>query len=135
MANTTSAGQKRKASSKASRASHKTAPRASGPEKSTPGTSRRTSDTAEGRSAAQGLHMHKAHASIPLPYVTPGDLSANVRAAGESILPDMSLPSPERLAFYGGLGALALVGAVEWPVAAAIGAATVVARRGKREKA
>ncbi|MFC7648520.1 hypothetical protein ACFQX6_54845 [Streptosporangium lutulentum] len=30
------------------------------------------------------------------------------------------LPPPERIAYYGGLGALAVAGLIEWPVAAAI---------------
>lgn len=124
MASTTSAD-RRKPSGKA-------AQRTSGPEKSGSGTRRRTAGTPRKREAAQNVHLHTAHASIPVPYVTKGDLSANVRAAG-AVLPDIRPPSPERAAFYAGLGALAVLGAVEWPVAAAIGAATVVAHRGRHE--
>ncbi len=40
-----------------------------------------------------------------------------------------NLPSPGQLAFYGGLGALAALSVIEWPVAAAIGVGTVVAQR------
>jgi hypothetical protein len=39
------------------------------------------------------------------------------------------LPPHERLAFYGGLGIAAVFGAIDWPVAAAIGIATMIARR------
>lgn len=39
------------------------------------------------------------------------------------------LPPPERIAYYGALGVLAAVGVLEWPVAAAIGAGTMIARR------
>jgi hypothetical protein len=39
------------------------------------------------------------------------------------------LPPPERLAFYGGLGLAAVLGAIDWPVATAIGLGTVIARR------
>jgi hypothetical protein len=39
------------------------------------------------------------------------------------------LPPPERLAFYGGLGLAAVLGAIDWPVAAAIGLGTMIARR------
>ncbi|MFI7635057.1 hypothetical protein [Nonomuraea sp. NPDC049400] len=39
------------------------------------------------------------------------------------------LPAPERMAYYGALGALAAFGVLEWPVAAAIGAGTIVAQR------
>ncbi|MER7499007.1 hypothetical protein AB0L05_07565 [Nonomuraea pusilla] len=44
------------------------------------------------------------------------------------------LPAPERLAYYGALGALAAFGVLEWPVAAAIGAGTVIAQRGRTEE-
>ncbi|WP_433435002.1 hypothetical protein [Nonomuraea sp. CA-141351] len=39
------------------------------------------------------------------------------------------LPSPDRMAYYGALGALAAFGVLEWPVAAAIGAGTIIAQR------
>jgi hypothetical protein len=39
------------------------------------------------------------------------------------------LPPPERLAFYGGLGLAATLGAIDWPVAAAVGLGTIIARR------
>jgi hypothetical protein len=39
------------------------------------------------------------------------------------------LPPPERLAFYGGLGLAAVLGAIDWPVATAIGLGTIIARR------
>ncbi|GAA3114069.1 hypothetical protein GCM10010466_01480 [Planomonospora alba] len=41
------------------------------------------------------------------------------------------LPPRERLAYYGGLGALAAFGLLEWPVAAAIGVGTVIAQRSR----
>ncbi|MFI7707323.1 hypothetical protein [Nonomuraea sp. NPDC049480] len=42
------------------------------------------------------------------------------------------IPPPERIAYYGALGALAVFGVVDWPVAAAIGAGTIIAQRGRR---
>ncbi|GAA5059118.1 hypothetical protein HNP84_008709 [Thermocatellispora tengchongensis] len=42
-----------------------------------------------------------------------------------------AMPPPERIAYYGGLGALAAFGVIEWPVAAAIGAGTVIAQRAR----
>jgi hypothetical protein len=39
------------------------------------------------------------------------------------------LPPPDRLAFYGGLGLAAVIGAIDWPVAAAIGVGAMIARR------
>jgi hypothetical protein len=83
------------------------------------------------------LHMHTAHANVPIPYFTPGDLGANAKAA-TSKLPALTrlpgMPPPRRLAFYGGLGALVVTGLVDLPVAAAIGVATLVARGGRREE-
>jgi hypothetical protein len=40
------------------------------------------------------------------------------------------LPSRKAMLFYGGLAVTAAVGAIEWPVAAAIGVGTAVASRG-----
>jgi hypothetical protein len=96
-----------------------------------------------------GLVHHTAHATVPIPYLTPADLAATARTAVSHLpthLPSAvptgrpgpaprpaGHPSRERLALYGGLGALAVAGAVEWPVALAIGAATAVARSGRHE--
>ncbi|MDQ0376110.1 hypothetical protein [Amycolatopsis thermophila] len=44
------------------------------------------------------------------------------------------LPPPRQLAYYGGLGLLAAVELIEWPVAVAIGVGTAVAGRGKGEE-
>ncbi|GAT67339.1 hypothetical protein HS048_23260 [Planomonospora sp. ID91781] len=52
-----------------------------------------------------------------------------VVGAARAFLP--ALPPRERLAYYGGLGALAAFGLIEWPVAAAIGVGTVIARRSR----
>jgi hypothetical protein len=43
-----------------------------------------------------------------------------------------SLPPPERLAYYSGLGALAALGILDWPVAGAIGTGVWVATRTRR---
>ncbi|QIZ35815.1 hypothetical protein [Saccharopolyspora sp. ASAGF58] len=42
------------------------------------------------------------------------------------------LPSPPRLAYYSGLGLLAVFDVLEWPVAVAIGIGAVVAQRAAR---
>ncbi|MFC0531896.1 hypothetical protein [Phytohabitans kaempferiae] len=41
------------------------------------------------------------------------------------------LPPPTRLAYYAGLGVLGVTGVIEWPVAVAIGAGTLFARRAR----
>jgi hypothetical protein len=42
-----------------------------------------------------------------------------------------ALPPPKQLAYYTGLGVLAVAEIVEWPVALAIGAGTVIAQQGR----
>lgn len=81
-----------------------------------------------------GLHMHTLHAKLPIPYLTPNDIAANAHTAGSKLPSLPAMPEPKRLAFYGGLGALAIFGAIDWPVAVAIGAATVIARGGRRDE-
>src|SRR5262245_12018121 len=48
----------------------------------------------------------------------------------------LQLPSPPRLIYYAGLGTLAAVGVIEWPVAAAIGVGVwIVGRQQKPQSA
>lgn len=91
-----------------------------------------TEDTHVHRSK-QGLSVHTLDVRAPLhvPYFTPGDVVNNARTAGDW-LPSM-LPARELL-YYGGLGALAVAGALEWPVALAVGGATVLLRRSGRQE-
>ncbi|MFD7444461.1 hypothetical protein [Streptomyces sp. NPDC059909] len=79
----------------------------------------------------QVLHMHTAHREVPLPYFTPQDLKANVQQMTSR------LPAVRRkdLLFYGGLGALTVAGALEWPIALAVGGATWVVRGKAKEEA
>ncbi|MET8141850.1 hypothetical protein ABZU32_16210 [Sphaerisporangium sp. NPDC005288] len=44
------------------------------------------------------------------------------------------LPPPERLMYYGGLGLLAALGLVEWPIAVVVGASTAIASRAMRHQ-
>ncbi len=46
----------------------------------------------------------------------------------------IAVPPPDQLAFYGVLGGLAVLGAIEWPVAAAIGVGQAVVSRHFGEK-
>jgi hypothetical protein len=76
-------------------------------------------------------------AVVPIPVITPRVkvLKLHVPPPGMAYVEDAGrvmasyLPPPERLAFYGGLGAAAIFGIIDWPVAAAIGLGTVIARR------
>ncbi|MEU0516929.1 hypothetical protein [Streptosporangium sp. NPDC006007] len=58
----------------------------------------------------------------------------NRQEAGQAVdVAKSFLPPAERMAYYGGLGALAVVGLIEWPVAAAIGIGTMIAQRARRK--
>jgi hypothetical protein len=90
----------------------------------------------EGQPAAEGRGV-----TIPIPVVTP-HLSVyrlhvpapgvpTVGEAGRAAASHVHVPG--RVAFYGGLGAAAVFGVIEWPVAAAIGLGTAVARRARSQ--
>jgi hypothetical protein len=72
------------------------------------------------------MHTYRAP-GLPIPYFTPGDVYANVRTT-TSWIPAKSV------VFYGGLGALTVAGALEWPVALAIAGATSLVRSNDRAK-
>jgi hypothetical protein len=87
-------------------------------------------------SPAEGRFEGHRSATVNLPFVTAqfrvpdvhapsrGDLGAAARGARSM------LPSTKSMLFFGGLAATAVVGAIEWPVAAAIGVGTALASRG-----
>lgn len=81
------------------------------------------------RTGGKVLQLRTAHPRIPIPYVAPGDMFSSARKATPAPKAASLLPSPRRLAFYGVLGAMAVVEAVEWPIAVAVGAATEVITR------
>lgn len=78
--------------------------------------------------------------TVPVPVLTPHVkvFKVHVPAPGMSYVTDAGhlaasyLPPPERMVFYGGLGVAAVMGAIDWPVAAAIGIGTMLARRALR---
>lgn len=74
-----------------------------------------------------GLHLHTrtVHPSVPLPYITRGDVKTAAQVA-TSMMP--AKPPTKELVFYGGLGVMTLAGALEWPVALAVGGATWLVR-------
>lgn len=77
------------------------------------------------------MHLHTAHPQVPIPYVTPGDMFSGARKATSTAMSTATslLPSPRKLAFYGILGGMTAAGAMAWPVAVAVGAATEVITR------
>ncbi|MFF3844022.1 hypothetical protein [Streptomyces sp. NPDC002328] len=81
-----------------------------------------------GHSGGKVVHLHTAHPRVTIPYVTPGDMFTGVRGAASR------LPSGRKLAYYGMLGGMAVAGALEWPVALAVGAATEVITREQKAR-
>jgi len=71
------------------------------------------------------LRIHRPHLRLPRMTTEPAGRAA--RAARSA------LPPPSRLAYYGGLGAAAALGAIEWPVAVAIGVGTAIGQRVRRD--
>jgi hypothetical protein len=72
----------------------------------------------EKRTGGKVVHMHTAHPTVPIPYVTPGDLFSGARKATTTAASTAAstatnlLPSPRRLAFYGILGGMAVAGLI-----------------------
>lgn len=94
---------------------------------------RRSPETHEHEGAGLHLHTRTLHPPVPIPYITRGDMRNTARSA-TSRMPGM--PSGKDLVFYGGLGAMTVAGALEWPVALAVGGATWLVRsRGKGREA
>jgi hypothetical protein len=80
-----------------------------------------------------GLHLHTRtlHPPVPIPYLTREDLTVTAREA-TARLPGR-MPAKD-VAFYGALGAMAVAGALEWPVALAVGGATWLVRSSRKER-
>jgi hypothetical protein len=86
----------------------------------------RETPTGRGAESAQGATI-----PIPVPEIHTKRVSvpANIGQAGRTVTGQLR-PSG-RLVFYGGLAAVAAFGIIDWPVAAAIGIGTVIARRSR----
>lgn len=97
-----------------------------------------TRKDARGTSQAKGSrHDADRRSGVPIPLLTPQVKVFHVPAppavgavaeAGRSVA--SHLPPRDQLVFYGGLGAMAAFNVISWPVAAAIGVGTAIARRG-----
>jgi hypothetical protein len=94
-----------------------------------------------GAAARATTEEEERGATVPVPVVTPHVKVYRVRvpAPGMSYVGEVGralaayVPSPDRLAFYGGLGLAAALGVLDWPVAAAVGIGTMFARRAARQ--
>ncbi|MCQ4208066.1 hypothetical protein [Streptomyces longispororuber] len=97
-----------------------------------PASPQKEPERAEAHEHDQNLAVHTLNAKVPIPYFTPGDLASNTRVV-TGWLP--SPPHSKDLIYYGGLGALAIAGALEWPVALAVAGATWMIRETQEERA
>jgi hypothetical protein len=77
--------------------------------------------------------VHMRVPVVRMPVAPPQALVAPTRRAAQTVR--SSLPPTDRLVYYGGLAALAAVGVVEWPVAAAVGAGVWIATRARERGA
>jgi hypothetical protein len=66
---------------------------------------------------------------IPLPH----DVLRQTAWAAQAVR--ANLPPTDRLAYYGGIGLMAALGVLEWPVAGAVGAGVWVASHARRRRA
>jgi hypothetical protein len=75
------------------------------------------------------IHMPEIRMpDIRMPEVRPPSRE-DLDSAGRKAL--SVLPPPKTLLFFGGLAATAVIGAIEWPIAAAIGIGSALASRGE----
>jgi hypothetical protein len=85
-----------------------------------------------------GIHLHTRtfRPPVPIPYLSLEKLPARLEKLPARLenLPARVENLPTRdLVFYGGLGALAVAGALEWPIALAVGGATWLVRSRRKE--
>lgn len=87
-------------------------------------------------SPAEGSAEGRRSATLNLPFMTAQFRAPDLHMPGRDDLSGAArgvrslLPSKEAALFYGGLAATAVLGAIEWPVAAAIGIGTALASKG-----
>jgi hypothetical protein len=105
-------------------------------------TAQTTQETRERREPEGAPLVRWGHVSVPVPVgvhvPAPHLPELHVRASAQNAakrtafglgVVRANLPRPRQMVYYGALGGLAAVGAIEWPVAAAIGAGVWVATR------
>jgi hypothetical protein len=128
-------GTRRPRTQAAKRATQATQPPTTGP--TTPPMSNETVRT---EAVPSGPGRPGRTATVNLPFVTAQFRLPDVevpRVSGREVMYAANaarsyLPAPPRLAYFAGLGLAAAFEVIEWPVAVAIGAGTVIARAGDR---
>ena len=131
---------RRKAAAKPSgRSSRPSAPRRGAQPATTARSSPSKSPERRAGSKPSALESSRSSVTVKMPLLTVQVRAPHVprmrpRAVGHAVsTAQSSLPPAERMAYYAGLGALAAFGVIEWPVAAAIGAGTILAKRTLRK--
>ncbi|GAA1255906.1 hypothetical protein GCM10009609_18870 [Pseudonocardia aurantiaca] len=87
-------------------------------------------------SPAEGSAEGRRSATLNLPFMTAQFRAPELHMPGRDDLSGAArgvqslLPSKGAALFYGGLAVTAVIGAIEWPVAAAIGVGTALASKG-----
>ncbi|GGK68876.1 hypothetical protein Sme01_14210 [Sphaerisporangium melleum] len=96
-----------------------------------PSTSESNGDLIQLDTPVVSLHVHRPH--MPRMPRMPGMARMSPQREQEMgramETAKTFLPPPDRLLYYGGLGALAALGMIEWPIAVAVGIGTVIATR------
>ena len=77
------------------------------------------------RTGTGGTAPARTHPAHPTPAQVPDSHAMLITLPGD--LGKVRLPAPDRLAFYGGIVALAAFGIVDWPVALVIGVGHLLA--------
>jgi hypothetical protein len=93
--------------------------------------------TAGATATGEQAHRNGAHTEPPIPSDnTTNDAPARARLSDTRAelripLPGLNRIDAPRLLWYGGLGALATIGILDWPVALVVGAGTLIAARAR----
>ncbi|MFC4534312.1 hypothetical protein [Sphaerisporangium dianthi] len=104
--------------------------------RATPSKSSANGDLIQLDTPVVSLHVHRPH--MPKMPRMPG-MSRQSTPRGQEMNMAMEtartfLPPPDRLLYYGGLGLLAALGMIEWPIAVVVGAGTIVAARASKQR-
>jgi hypothetical protein len=87
-----------------------------------------TPATAAGQPTAAPTEAPTEAKVLPTAGATARSVLTNVRWTARTVA--YAVPQPKQLLYYGGIGVLAALGLLEWPVAAAVAAGVWVATRG-----